>query len=298
MKLDQLYYLSEAIRCHSISKAAEENYVPASTVSASISRLEVELETTLLTRSNKGIIPTDSGLRVAEKCQQIFSLISEIRAETNEKRSQIILNISAMPSLVDTLLSDTVLNIEQEGLPLFLNIVTDEPSMILQNVQLGISHMGLLFDMSPHMNANLTRFPLFRDRYCLLIGKRSPWFNKSSITIEEALSIPHIAYRSEFQKETNFLTRLTAAHGKPQVACRVDNTESMRRIIAKSEYCAFFPHHTVYHDAYVEGGYIRPLEISDADLSFDISVIESSNYKDMQGNSLLMEVLKKTVSSL
>ncbi|MGM9526425.1 MAG: hypothetical protein ACI3U1_09190, partial [Peptococcaceae bacterium] len=99
-----------------------------------------------------------------------------------------------------------------------------------------------------------------------------------------------------YEKETNLLTKLIRPYGKPNIALRVDNTESMRRIIARSPYVAFFPYFSVKNDAYVESGLIRPLPVHDADLKLYITYIESPNFKDRQGNQIFFNLLKKIIA--
>lgn len=295
MKLEQLYYLSEAIKFKSISIAAKENYVPHSTVSSSISRLEKELETSLLNRSNKGITPTEIGQIVNEKCCQIFSLLNDIQASATSGHSKIISNISAMPSIVDTILADTVLQIEKKNYPITLNISTDEPHMILQNVQLGYANLGIICTPQPFSYPGLSCYPLFEDNYCLFVGQDSPYYHRESITMKEALSLRHIAYKTEYEKDTNLLTQITKPYGKPQIALRVDNTESMRRIISKSPYVAFFPRFTTHQDAYIEFQKIHAIPISDVSLKIYINCIESAGFKDLQGNQLLLNILGNVI---
>jgi len=295
MKLEQLYYLIEAIKFSSISIAAKENYVPQSTVSASITRLEKELGTSLLKRTNKGISATTSGQEIAEKSKKIFSLLDEIRLLASQAESRFSLNIAAMPALVDTVLADVFLEIEQNGHPISINVVTDEPNTILQNVQLGFSDLGIVFDNHRFQYPDLTYYEMFTDVYCLFVGKDSPYYGKSSIKMEDALACPHIAYKTEYEKEDNLLTRMISPYGKPEIVLRVDNTESMRRIIAKSQYVAFFPKFTTYHDAYIESKSIHALPIEDANLKIYIGYIESNNFKDLQGNQFFLKLLKKII---
>lgn len=295
MKLEQLYYFIEAVKFHSISIAARENYVPQSTFSSSITRLEKELGASLLKRTNKGITPTDTGLLIAEQSKQIFALLDEIRLTASQSENRISLSISAMPSLVDTVLADVVLEIEQNAHPLAIYIHTDEPNGILQNVQLGLSDLGIIFDNQVLAHPDLTYCPLFTDSYCLFAGQASPYYGRGSLRMREALDCPHIAYKTEYEKEENLLTRMVSPYGKPEIALRVDNTESMRRIIAKGQYVAFFPHFTTYHDAYIESGKIQALPIVDADLKIYIGYIESNHFKDLQGNEIFLKLLKKII---
>lgn len=297
MKLDQLYYLMEAVKFKSISIAARENFVPQSTVSTSISKLEKELEISLLKRSNKGISPTEEGQQIIEKSQQIFSLLNEIKAFSHKKAFKYFINIASMPSIVDTLLADVIIEVDQKSYPLSLNILTDEPHMIIKKVQLGSVHLGIILDDTPVHYTGLNSYPLFEDSYCLLVGKQSPFFERNTICISEALSIDHIAYKTEYEKETNILSRMIAPYGKPNIAVRVDNTETMRRILAKSPFGAFFPTFTIHQDAYIDSGKLRAIPISDASLKIYASCIESPNFKNLQGNQVILKVIHDVIQS-
>lgn len=295
MKFDQLYYFLEACTYQSISTAARKNFVPQSTVSTAIANLEKELGASLLKRSNKGVSPTASGTIVFEKSKHIMQLMKEIQETVHSSEHYIKMTISAMPSLVDTIMADLILEIEQENY-LQVEVFSDEPTEILQSIQLGLVDAGLLF----YHQANTLRlkytdlnfYELFTDEYCLFVGERSPLFNRKSVSIGEALNNTHIAYKSEFENEENVLTKLISPFGKPDVALRVDNTESMRRLIAKSHYVAFFPRFTMKDDPYIDYEWIHALPIDDADLRIDVDYVESNLFKDRQANRLIKERLK------
>lgn len=295
MKLEQLYYLTEAIKYESISIAARKNYISQSTFSSSITRLEKELNTSLLKRTHQGIKPTKTGLEVAEKSMKIFSIMDEIRLCAGDSRDKLLLNVATMPSLVDTVLADMILSIEKDQVPLKVNVITGDQESIVQSVQLGQSDLGIIFTDEPIKSPKITYHKLFQDSFCLFVGKDSPLYQKESVTMEEALVCPHIAYNTEYRQAEDVLTQLVYRYGKPEVAFRVDNTESMRRLISKSEYVAFFPHFTIQHDAYIESGKVKALPISNANLNIYIGYIESDNFKDSQGNELFFSLLKKVI---
>lgn len=54
MKIEQLHYFREAAKWQSLSVAAEKNYVSQPAFSAAISKLEKELNVTLLQRNRRG----------------------------------------------------------------------------------------------------------------------------------------------------------------------------------------------------------------------------------------------------
>lgn len=299
MKLEQLFYFTEAIKHQSISIAAKKNFVPQSTVSTSITNLEKELGVSLLKRSNKGVTPTETGNIVSEKSREIFLLVDDIKSCANSSENRLSINVSAMPALVDTILADLILEIEKNIQVLKIDVLSDEPTGVLQSVQLGLVDVGIMFEDESQQYSS--QFPdlkchsLFTDSYYLFVGQKSPLYKKESLSIGEALQSCHIAYKTEFENKDNILTQLIKPYGKPKVALRVDNTESMRRLIAKSEYVAFFPHFTVYNDPYIEYGKIHAIPINDANLKIRISYVESNLFKDFQGNRMFKELLNTTL---
>lgn len=302
MKLEQLFYLTEAAKYHSISIAAQNNFVPSSTVSTSITKLEKELGVTLFKRSNKGVELTEIGNAIVEKSKYVISLLEDIKLATDPTAYKVSLNITALPSLVDTVLADLVLEVEKRGYPLGIEINSNDPIGVLQEVQLGLADIGILFDnKKPDLKSshypNLTYYPMFMDEYCLFVGRNSPLYNRESVTMEEALNCQHIAYKTEFTDDNNVLTKLIKAYGTPQIALRVDNTESMRRMIAKSDFVAFFPRFTILYDAYIESKMIKCIPVEDADLKIYISFVESKLFKDRQGNTIFKSVIKKVLDT-
>lgn len=302
MKLEQLFYLTEAAKYHSISIAAQNNFVPSSTVSTAITKLEKELGVTLLKRSNKGVELTELGNTVVEKSKHVISLLEDIKLATDPTAYKVSLNITALPSLVDTVLADLVLEVEKKGYPLGIEINSNDPIGVLQEVQLGLADIGILFDnKKPDIKSaqypNLTYYPMFVDEYCLFVGRNSPLYERKSVTIEEALSCRHIAYKTEFTDDNNVLSKLIKSYGVPQIALRVDNTESMRRMIAKSDFVAFFPRFTIFHDAYIESKMIKAIPVKNANLDIYISFVESKLFKDRQGNTIFKSVIKDVMNT-
>ncbi len=60
-----LSYFAEVVRCGSIRQAADRLHVAPSAISRQISLLEHELGALLLTRSRRGVVPTEQGQLVS-----------------------------------------------------------------------------------------------------------------------------------------------------------------------------------------------------------------------------------------
>ena len=72
MELLQLRYFYETAQTESIAKTAERHLVPASSVSASIKRLEDELGFKLFDRQSNRIVLNENGKNFQRTCMTIF----------------------------------------------------------------------------------------------------------------------------------------------------------------------------------------------------------------------------------
>ena len=77
MELLQLRYFYESAQNESIAKTAETHMVPASSVSASIKRLEDELGVKLFDRQSNKIVLNDNGKAFQRTCMAIFTELEE-----------------------------------------------------------------------------------------------------------------------------------------------------------------------------------------------------------------------------
>ena len=83
MKLYQVEYLLAVGKCGSISKAADELLVSRPAVSRAIKDLEDEFGITFFLRTTTGVILTEAGQIVYEKCKKIEQLFSELQMEVS-----------------------------------------------------------------------------------------------------------------------------------------------------------------------------------------------------------------------
>ncbi|MEG6617276.1 LysR family transcriptional regulator [Peptococcaceae bacterium 1198_IL3148] len=278
MKLGQLHHLIEAAKYNSISIAAEKNYISQSALSSSITSLEKELSILLLERSCKGVHPTHLGELVIEKANDIFSIIEEIRALSPEYQSEMI-NISAIPCVCDFIIPKCILSLTKGKQPLKLSVQTAESTEIIRNVTSGLSSLGLILNDPTLDLGSLKYHGLFEDRYVLYVGQHSPLFNKESVTLEEMLLQPYIAYRQEFQTYNTGLSSLFNNMPKPNIAFRADENRTILKMIEYSDYVAFFPEKMSQRDIYLRDGLIHAIPISDFDTSISVGYITNPKYR-------------------
>ena len=297
MKLNQLHYLIEAAKYKSISIAAEKNFIAQSTFSSAITNLEKELNIILLERNSKGVRSTQVGNIVIEKSNEIFSLINEIRALSPVHQAELVY-ISAIPCICDFLIPKCIVSLTKNNALLKLSIRTTESVEIVRNVASGFSSLGLIIDDETIDLGSLEYHPLFNDRYVLYVGQNSPLYNRTSITFEEAITEPYIAYREEFESPNSGLSSLFNKVEKPNIAFRTDELGTIRQMIEYSNYIAFFPEKMSRTDIYLQNGVIRAIPISDFDTRFTVGYVINPKYKLPYIISEFLDSLRINIASL
>lgn len=94
MELLQLRYFYDSARYGSIAKTAEKYAVPASSVSASIRRLEKELGNKLFERTSNRIVLNENGKLLKKSLDRVFSeleqTVTDIACPTDDKRIKLL----------------------------------------------------------------------------------------------------------------------------------------------------------------------------------------------------------------
>lgn len=94
MELLQLRYFYDCARFESIAKTAGKHNVPASSVSATIRRLEEELGNKLFNRTSNRITLNENGIRLKNSLDRIFSeldqAVTDIVCPTDEKKIRLL----------------------------------------------------------------------------------------------------------------------------------------------------------------------------------------------------------------
>lgn len=85
MTFQQLQYLLEVQQTKSISKAASNLFVSNSSISAAVSNLEEELGFPIFNRSQKGLVPTQDGLRILQYADRICKTYDQMNHVRSDK---------------------------------------------------------------------------------------------------------------------------------------------------------------------------------------------------------------------
>lgn len=166
METLQLRYFYETAQNENIAKTSEKFMVSASSVSASIKRLEKELGVTLFDRSSNKIKLNDKGYLLAESLGEIFDKFENTLTKVTEKiseRKEICLLIKARRKWI----TDLIVEYKQSHPGIQFRIYND--------IHLDdIYNFDIIVDEQSDIYGDLERFLLSVEEICLKASKNSP----------------------------------------------------------------------------------------------------------------------------
>lgn len=146
-----LRYFLEVVRCGSISGASQRLNVAASAVSRQIAKLERELQTPLLERRARGVVPSAAGERLAVHARkaQLASeqVAAELRGLADLRRGQVRLATTEGFSL--DFLPEVIVAFRQGYAGIHFSLEVCAPAAVTRRVQEGDADLGLTFSLRP-----------------------------------------------------------------------------------------------------------------------------------------------------
>ena len=159
-------YFYETAQNENIAKTAEHFRVPASSVSASIKRLEKELGVTLFERSSNRIKLNDKGYLLAETLREIFEKFENTLSRVTEKSPQtreIRLLIKARRKWITDLIVEYKQSHPDVQFRIYNDIHMDD-----------VNNFDIIVDEQSDAYEDLERFLLSAEEICVKASKKSP----------------------------------------------------------------------------------------------------------------------------
>lgn len=197
MEFRQLKYFVRIVELSSFSKAAQDLFIAQPALSNQISNLEKELNTQLLSRSVRGVTPTEAGKTLYRHAQAIIRQIEHLKYEvenesTNPKGSVSI----GIPTSVSNVLASPLIAATQERYPeIKLQIVESLSGHLKELVSNGRIEMSLLFSSSltdsqksdKATGFSLVKIPILEEE--LFLQTTAALSNKKTITLAAAAKL-------------------------------------------------------------------------------------------------------------
>lgn len=136
-----LRYFLEVVRCGSISEASQRLNVAASAVSRQIAKLERELETPLLERRARGVVPSAAGERLAVHARKAQLASEQVAAELRGLATTEGFSLDFLPELIAAF--------RQGYAGIHFSLEVCAPAVVTRQVQEGDADLGLTFSLRP-----------------------------------------------------------------------------------------------------------------------------------------------------
>lgn len=186
MELRQLKYFVRIVELGSLSRAAEALYVAQPALSQQISRLEADLEVKLLTRSVRGVTPTEAGAVFYQNAQVVLRQIERIRENVRHAAGHPQGKVSiGMPTSVAYLLAAPLMLAVKNRYPdIHLQITESLSGHLEELVANGRIEMSILFERNRH-SGHMHLLPLL-DEELYLVTTGSSEDAAADVSLEEA----------------------------------------------------------------------------------------------------------------
>ena len=197
MEFRQLKYFVRIVELSSFSKAAQDLFIAQPALSNQISNLEKELNTQLLSRSVRGVTPTEAGKTLYRHAQAIIRQIEHLKYEVENESANPKGSVSiGIPTSVSNVLASPLIAATQKRYPeIKLQIVESLSGHLEELVSTGRIEMSLLFS-SPLTDSqksdkatsfSLVKIPILEEE--LFLQTTAALSDKKTITLAAAAKL-------------------------------------------------------------------------------------------------------------
>lgn len=256
MRLEQLEYLIEIHKTHSINLASSNLHVTQQNISQSIQKLESELGLALLERSSQGTFLTSAGLTALKHAQKIFYELSVMKSDMSSLQSPnssldgtlhlMYTNGFSVEFIYNSLDSfsknypNVKISVQQNSLASLLSALYN------QEITLGFitstSNFHLSNTIENNKLASLSIHPLKDDYMLAAVSYMSPLATQKSISITKLLQHQLIFLQQESTDATtaNWLFHYLSKYGIPKFQITTNAFELYIKAISDNHGIGFF----------------------------------------------------------
>ncbi|ETT86722.1 LysR family transcriptional regulator [Viridibacillus sp. FSL R5-0477] len=198
MDIQHLKYFVEVAKQKNFTKASESLHVSQPSISKMIKSLEVELQVTLLDRSERKVELTDAGKVVYDQALKILQMMEDIHSSVNEvvhvKKGTI--KMGLMPTL-GVMLFPNVLADFKKGYPqIEMQMVEFSGKQLERKVVQGEVDVGIT--VSPVDSEVFESIPLFKEVLVVIVD-RDHWLSeRKSVLLSELKEEAFILFTEEY----------------------------------------------------------------------------------------------------
>jgi DNA-binding transcriptional LysR family regulator len=243
-----------------IARAAEREFIAASAISKRITDVEERIDTALLHRGQRGVVPTAAGNMLLSQARLILQRLSDLHAElgqyANGVRGQVHVVASglAMAGVLPRDLTTFIAAHERVSLSIQERCTSDAMRCVAE----GSAQIGIF--VSDGTANTLESFPYSQDRLVVVADRSHPLSQRHSVAFVDTLQYAHI----ETPVESHLLAMMRAAasaEGRElRIRAKVPSFELGVRIASDGNGVAIIPAAALARHAHANDLGVIPLE--------------------------------------
>jgi len=295
MNLEYLKSFYWIAKCNSISKASKKLHISQPALSNQLNRLEDELGSSLLKRSNKGVLLTATGEIVFDYSKSIFALEENMHNSIEElDKLKDLLSIAVCKSFGSSYFASKIHNFKDINGKAQIKIDTYNSSDVINKVLNHDYNIGIILNQLPLDNVEQLEF--FNDELLLFTNKDYPY---DSIDIKELSKIPMIIREKQsamYKMLYNFARANDLDIDNFNILFSTNCVSITKSSVINGCGFTFFPKSSMYIE--LQNNLLKQVHINNAKrkdfLSYKYSVIKRSkyelNYYEKRLKEFLLEV--------
>jgi LysR family transcriptional regulator, nitrogen assimilation regulatory protein len=267
MELRDLRSLIGIAETGSLSAAARKLHLTQPALSASLRRLEDELNVKLVRRHSRGVVVTEEGKYVLQKAYGIVHDVAEVVSVVQNMAEEPVGSVRlGLPTNVAGGLIPELLPILRERYPrIKLHVIEAMSGVLAEQLQLGRLDLAVMFDIQPM--AGLRSEPILKEKLFLLVPPNHLLATRQSARLEEVSRLG-LVLPSSNNSIRKFIETACHAEGLSlNVVADVDSMPGLINLI-KAGFCSIFPIYLLMDS--IDRGQIVPLEITRPTLEWTV----------------------------
>lgn len=230
MRVARARYVEAAIRLGSLRGAAEELGISQPTLGQQIELLEEELDTVLLTRSRRGVVPTAAGQALLPSIQRLISAEDGLCEDAMDIRGVYrgTVRVGCVPVLASALIAPVVGRLLHDHPQLRFGVTESTSAQIESAVSDGNLDLGIVTEPDGPPASNLERHVLFDTAVLVYLPRGHPLANRTSVEWPDLEPWPQVTMRSG----SRLWQALHAHLENPRVVFEAATAQTLRTMVA------------------------------------------------------------------
>jgi DNA-binding transcriptional LysR family regulator len=230
MEIRQLRYFASTVRLGSVGAAAAEHFVTQPAVSLQLKKLEEELGQKLLARRGRQLVPTEAGVALAARAEEVIRLLSALEADLSGMKELATgtLRLGNTDAASVYVLPDVYREFHKKYAGVRIEIMVAETRRLLE--ALRARRIEIAIATLPVSERGLIVNPIYREELVPVARPDHPLSSRRGVTLKDLASQDVITYPAGAVTR-GMIDAVFAAHGEAlRPRMEISSPEAMKRL--------------------------------------------------------------------